>query len=83
MDAWGGQAATATHEMEVVTDAQMRHGSVSHPEKQTVQERTWGFAARVDPTVTFEEVSFTKNMSIGGGASQRYRRSLPTQAMIS
>jgi len=58
MDQWGAQAAThPTNEMEVVTDATMRHGSVSGGTEKpvVVQERAWGFAARTDPSVTLEE----------------------------
>ena len=45
-------------ELDVALEKQMRQPSVTHslPEKgQVVQEREWGFAARVDPTVTYEE----------------------------
>lgn len=42
-------------ELDAVTELQMRRGSVSPDEKPQVMERTWGFAARVDPTVTYEE----------------------------
>jgi hypothetical protein len=44
-------------ELDVVIEKQMRQPSVFHsiPEKQQIQEREWGFAARVDPTVTYEE----------------------------
>ena len=42
-------------ELDVVTEQQMRRPSVSPDEKPQVMERTWGFAARVDPTVTYEE----------------------------
>ncbi|KAK5108117.1 hypothetical protein LTR62_008771 [Meristemomyces frigidus] len=51
-------AAHATNEMEVVLDARMWQASVSHPEKQTVMERQWGFAARIDESVTFEEYTY-------------------------
>ena len=53
--------APPTHpapELDVTLEKQMRQPSVTHslPEKgQVVQEREWGFAARVDPTVTYEE----------------------------
>lgn len=44
-------------ELDVVTEQQMRKASVSASanEKPQVMERTWGFAARVDSTVTYEE----------------------------
>lgn len=40
-------------ELDVVTEQQMRKPSVD--EKPQVAERTWGFAARTDSTVTYEE----------------------------
>lgn len=40
--------------LDVVTEQQMRKPSVS-AEKPQVMERTWGFAARTDNTVTYEE----------------------------
>ena len=42
-------------ELEIVTDQQMRNPSVSSLDKPQVMEREWGFRARVDPTVTYEE----------------------------
>lgn len=44
-------------ELDVVTEQQMRKASVSASaaEKPQVMERTWGFGARVDSTVTYEE----------------------------
>jgi len=42
-------------ELDVVTEQQMRKPSVSAVEKPQVMERTWGFAARTDSTVTYEE----------------------------
>lgn len=39
----------------MVTEQQMRKPSVLLDEKPQVMERTWGFAARVDSTVTYEE----------------------------
>lgn len=50
--------APLTHpapELDVVTEQQMRKPSVSPNEKPQVMERVWGFAARVDSTVTYEE----------------------------
>lgn len=50
--------APVTHpapELDVVIEQQMRKPSVSSVEKPQVQERVWGFAARVDSTVTYEE----------------------------
>ena len=50
--------APVTHpapELDVVTEQQMRKSSVAPSEKPQVMERTWGFAARVDSTVTYEE----------------------------
>jgi hypothetical protein len=52
--------APVTHpapELDVVTEQQMRKPSVSASatEKPQVQERVWGFAARTDSTVTYEE----------------------------
>jgi hypothetical protein len=51
--------APMTHpapELDVVTEQQMRRPSVvSNPEKPQIMERTWGFAARTDSTVTYEE----------------------------
>lgn len=47
--------APAAAELHVVTEQQMRKPSVSPNEKPQVMEREWGFAARVDPTVTYEE----------------------------
>jgi hypothetical protein len=50
--------APVTHaapELDVVTEQQMRKSSVSPIEKPQVMERVWGFAARVDSTVTYEE----------------------------
>lgn len=52
----------ATTEMEMAIDMQARKpsiaGSHGHPHKPEVQERVWGLAARIDPTVTFEEYIF-------------------------
>ena len=45
----------AAEDLDVVTEAQMRKPSVSSLEKPQVMEREWGFAARIDSTVTFEE----------------------------
>lgn len=43
-------------ELDVVTEQQMKRPSLSGSiEKPEVMERTWGFAARVDSTVTYEE----------------------------
>jgi hypothetical protein len=55
MDAFPTQAVShQTDEVEKFTDLQMRRPSVaSH--KGSVMERTWGHAARVDDSVTFEE----------------------------
>lgn len=50
--------APMTHpapELDIVTEQQMRKPSVNSIEKPQVMEREWGFAARVDPTVTYEE----------------------------
>lgn len=51
--------APITHpapELDVITEQQMRKSSVvSALEKPQVMERTWGFAARTDSTVTYEE----------------------------
>lgn len=59
--------APVTHpaaELDVVTEQQMRKPSVSasisaghgsSEEKPAIQERVWGFAARTDSTVTYEE----------------------------
>jgi hypothetical protein len=50
--------APMTHpapELDIVTEQQMRKPSVSSIEKPQVMEREWGFAARVDSTVTYEE----------------------------
>lgn len=50
--------APLTHpapELDVVTEQQMRKPSISLNEKPQVKERVWGFAARTDPTVTYEE----------------------------
>ncbi|KAK3721132.1 hypothetical protein LTR37_003422 [Vermiconidia calcicola] len=60
MDSFNVQALShPTNEMEVVTDAQMRKTSVvSMSEKPAVQERVWGFAARVDSSVTIEEYMY-------------------------
>ena len=45
-----------TDELEMAIDAQVRKPSVvGSVEKPVVMERTWGLAARVDPTVTYEE----------------------------
>ena len=47
--------APVTHpaeEMDVVTEQQMRRPSAVSIEKPAVMERTWGFAARLDHTVT-------------------------------
>lgn len=46
-------------ELDVVTELQMKRPSVSGSiEKPQVMERTWGFAARTDHTVTYEEYVF-------------------------
>lgn len=53
--------APVTHpapELDVVTEQQMRKSSVAPTDKPEVMERTWGFAARVDSTVTYEEYSY-------------------------
>lgn len=42
-------------ELDMVTEQQMRKPSISSIEKPQVMERDWGFAARVDPSVTYEE----------------------------
>ena len=43
-------------ELDVVTEQQMKRASVSGSiDKPQVMERTWGFAARTDSTVTYEE----------------------------
>lgn len=42
-------------ELDVVTEQQMRKPSVTATDKPQVMERTWGFAARLDKTVTYEE----------------------------
>ena len=42
-------------ELDVVIEKQMRKPSISSIEKPQVMEREWGFAARVDSTVTYEE----------------------------
>ena len=47
-----------TQEMDAVTQAKMRKPSVVSVEKPTVMEREWGFAARVDPTVSVEEYMY-------------------------
>jgi hypothetical protein len=51
--------APVTHpapELDVVTEQQMRKPSVTNSiEKPQVMDREWGFAARVDSTVTYEE----------------------------
>jgi hypothetical protein len=39
-------------ELDAVTEVQMRKGSVVSVEKPEVMERTWGFEARTDSTVT-------------------------------
>jgi hypothetical protein len=45
-----------TDEMEMVIDAQARKPSVAGTvDKPVIMERVWGHAARVDPTVTYEE----------------------------
>lgn len=49
--------AHPTDEMEVATTQQMRNPSVVS-EKPHVQERIWGYLARTDPTVTFEEYTY-------------------------
>jgi hypothetical protein len=53
--------APVTHpspELDEVTDQQMRKPSVAPSEKPQVMERVWGFAARTDPTVTYEEYTY-------------------------
>ncbi|KAI7044523.1 hypothetical protein KC352_g46334, partial [Hortaea werneckii] len=47
-----------TAEMEMAIEAEARRASNVSTEKDVVQERTWGLAARVDETVTFEEYTF-------------------------
>lgn len=47
-----------TAEMEMAIEAEARRASTVSTEKNVVQERTWGLAARVDETVTFEEYTF-------------------------
>ncbi|KAI7553285.1 amino acid transporter-like protein [Hortaea werneckii] len=47
-----------TAEMEMAIEAEARRASNVSTEKNVVQERTWGLAARVDETVTFEEYTF-------------------------
>ena len=42
-------------ELDAVIEQQMRNPSISSVEKPQVMERVWGFAARTDPTVTYEE----------------------------
>ena len=42
-------------ELDVVIEQQMRRPSVVADEKPQVMERTWGFAARTDSSVTYEE----------------------------
>lgn len=42
-------------ELDIVTEQQMRKPSVTSVEKPQVMERVWGFAARTDSTVTYEE----------------------------
>jgi hypothetical protein len=44
--------------LDVVTDQQMRKPSVSSLQKPQVMERVWGFAARTDSTVTYEEYTY-------------------------
>jgi hypothetical protein len=45
-----------TDELEMAIDMQVRKPSVvGSVEKPVIMERTWGLAARVDPTVTYEE----------------------------
>jgi len=65
MDQYPAAAGVGIHptaEMEMAIDHQARKPSValSHvtDDKPIVQERTWGLAARVDDTVTFEEYRF-------------------------
>jgi hypothetical protein len=46
-------------ELDIVTEQQMRKPSVSASvEKPKVMERTWGFEARTDSTVTYEEYTY-------------------------
>lgn len=45
-------------ELDTVTKEQMRRPSVTSIEKPEVMERTWGFAARLDSTVTYEEYAY-------------------------
>ncbi|EXJ87654.1 hypothetical protein A1O1_04578 [Capronia coronata CBS 617.96] len=42
-------------ELDLVTEQQMRKPSVSAEKTPQIKERVWGFAARVDSTVTYEE----------------------------
>ncbi len=59
MDQFGaGGISHSTNEMEEVTKAQMRNPSVVSVAKPQVMERVWGFAARVDETVTVEEYMY-------------------------
>lgn len=65
MDSYPAAAGVGIHptdEMEMAIDQKARKPSValSHvtDDKPIVQERTWGLAARVDETVTFEEYRF-------------------------
>jgi hypothetical protein len=57
MDAYPVNAINdRTDAAEMAIDAQARKSSVGgHGEKQVIQERVWGLAARVDETVTWEE----------------------------
>lgn len=41
--------------VEPVTDPRVPSGVVKKQSGDQIQERVWGLAARVDPTVTFEE----------------------------
>jgi hypothetical protein len=46
-------------ELDVITEKQMRQDSIANSTtKPAVMEREWGFAARVDPTVTNEEYTY-------------------------
>ncbi|KAK5173872.1 uncharacterized protein LTR77_002553 [Saxophila tyrrhenica] len=63
MEQFGGAAqfgSMQNDEMEVVKDTEMRRASAVSvsDEKPAVMERVWGYAARVDPTVTVEEYMY-------------------------
>lgn len=59
MEHIGPIAPGTAPELDIVTEQQMRKPSVSASiEKPQVQERVWGFAARTDSTVTYEEYCY-------------------------